>query len=528
MSILELGKKAKIITKSKERGEIIKIEISSDKIFSEAMEDKPISEIGKEIIIGGSVDLSERESTSPLTGGQIERIVGTFPGHFTEIILEDIAEGKFDDIISGEFEIELKKILPLKVQENEPFFKCIKDPEAIAWIKGKLSDKDYCPTIDVYVGVSGGARELGQIWKYYPEFTGDLDIGKSDIAYGEGTHGQDKKFAYYYLYSVEDLEIEKRLKENRETGLWIRNKNFLVKEADYLDKPGSRKDRIVHEPLRNWLFGEIFHQGMTEFLVVTRNEYNWDSSDFLSFVKKMYDILYPLNKELREAWKYGQEVRESIIKPFSDVGKDDNPFSRCDNTLSKMGILDGPEKAGEILQKLGERRRSELEEDEKRIDILIGKKSESITLADNEKLKVIVDPRIGPDKDSLIGREAGSKRIIIRISPSLFSPKQVTFLGKSFSVYYVNGERELPGVSVNTSDNKIFVNPFNQEISTYSVSFVEICIATEMAYVFSRTKDEMKDFLLKLLGAKLTREYNVPEKYLFSLKDELQRRQWSK
>lgn len=527
MSILELGKKAMIITRSKEEGEIIRVEVPSEEIFSEQMEGEPISAIGDLIKFYRNNDLPDRERVSILSGEEITKSFGDFPAHFTEIILEDIEENEFNKIISQEYEIDLRKILPLKVQENEPFFKSIKDPVALQWILDKLSDREYCPTIDVYTGISDAAKELAQIWKYYPDFRSDLEIGKTDIGYEVREQG-DKKFALYYLYSIDDLQVQERAKENRETGLWIRNKNFLVKEADYLDSPSSRKDRILHEPLRNWLFGEIFHQGMTDFLVVTRNEYNWESPDFQKFLKEIREILEWLNKALRDTWKYSGEVRDLIIEPFIEIERGNNPFSRCDKTLSEMGILDSKEKAKEILERFEEKRKPELESEDKRIDILLEKKKEEIILADDEKVKVIIDPKIAPGTKYSRQREAQSNRIIIRISPSIFSPNDVIFLGEPFKVYYVAGEEELPGISVDRGNHKIFVNPFNQEVSKYTVSFVEICIATEIAYIYSRTKDEMRSFILRLLGAKLAKEYETPRKYLISLKDELQRRQWSK
>ena len=121
-----------------------------------------------------------------------------------------------------------------------------------------------------------------------------------------------------------------------------------------------------------------------------------------------------------------------------------------------------------------------------------------------------------------------SNRIVIRVSTDVFYPKEVDFLGDKFKVYYVVGKESLPGISVDSSNHRIFVNPFNQEISKYNVSFVEIYIATEVAYMYSETKEEMRSFLLRLLGTKLTKEYQSPSKYLVSLQDELQRRQWSK
>jgi len=527
MSILELGKKATIITRSKEKGEIIRVEVPSEVIFGEQMESEPISAIGNLIKFYRNMSLPERESYSILSGEEISTLFGDFPAHFTEIILEDIEESEFNKIISQEYEIDLRKILPLKVQENEPFFKSIKDPVALNWILDKLSDRKYCPTIDVYTGISDGAKELAQIWKYYPDFRSDLEIGKTDIACEVRQHG-DKTFALYYLYSIDDLQIQERAKENRETGLWIRNKNFLVKEADYLDSPSSRKDRIIHEPLRNWLFGEIFHQGMTDFLVVTRNEYNWESPDFQEFLKEIHEILGGLNKVLRDTWKYSGEVSELVIKPFIEIEGKNNPFSRCDDTLSEMGILDSKEKAKEILEKLEGKRRTELESEEKRIDLLLEKNKEEIILADDQKVKVIIDPKIVPGMKYLRQREAESNRIIIRISPSIFYPNDVIFLGETFKVHYVAGEEDLPGISVDRENHKIFVNPFNQEVSKYTVSFVEICIAAEIAYLYSETKEEMRGFILKLLGAKLAKEYETPRKYLISLKDELQRRKWSK
>ncbi len=527
MSILELGKKAIIITRSKEEGEIIRVEVPSEEIFSEQMESEPISAIGNLIKFYMDNDLSERESVSILSGEEIGNLFGNFPAHFTEIILGDIEENEFNKIISQEYEIDLRKILPLKVQENEPFFKSIKDPVALKWILDKLSDREYCPTINVYTGISDGAKELAQIWKYYPDFRSDLEIGKTDIGYAVREQG-DKKFALYYLYSIDDLQVQERAKKNRETGLWIRNKNFLVKEADYLDSPSSRKDRIIDLPLRNWLFGEIFHQGMTDFLVVTRNEYNWESPDFQKFLKEIHEILAGLNKVLRNAWKYSLGVTESIIKPFIQIKEDNNPFSRCDSTLSEMGVLDSKEKAKEILKKFEDKRRPELESEDKRIDLLIEKRKEEIILADDQQVKVIIDPKIVPGTKYSRQRELESNRIIIRISPEIFYPNEVIFLGEKFEVYYVAGEEDLPGISVDRGNHKIFVNPFNQEVSKYNVSFVEICIATEVAYIYSKTKEEMKSFLLRLLGVKLTKEYQTPRRYLISLKDELQRRQWSK
>ena len=45
-------------------------------------------------------------------------VINPFPNTFTEIILEDIKQDVFDKIISKDFEIELTKILPLKIRKK--------------------------------------------------------------------------------------------------------------------------------------------------------------------------------------------------------------------------------------------------------------------------------------------------------------------------------------------------------------------------------------------------------------------------
>ena len=260
MSILELGGTAKIVTKSKEGVGVLRVDVDSQEIFSEAMEDKPIQEISS-LIIPRTINQTERASVSKLDGDEIERVVGDFPAHFTEIILEDIDESRFNDLISSEFEFELRKVLPLRTQEKEPFFASIKDPDALKWLMDKLHDSLYCPTVDVYLGISDGVEELSQIWKYYPMFE-TVEAGSADIRYGEEEHGPGKRFAYYYLYAIDDLQAEKKKRAgNRGTDLWTSEQKFpgqggrlpRQKPAAGHPKPNNRS--------KNWLFGEVFQSG---------------------------------------------------------------------------------------------------------------------------------------------------------------------------------------------------------------------------------------------------------------------------
>jgi hypothetical protein len=524
MSILELGDKATIITKSIEEKEIWKLEVNSKEIFSKQAENRPIREIETMLSLKVS-DSEERERLSIIPGSVIEKRIGGFPDSFTEILLNDIKEDTFVTMASGDFENELRKILPLKPRPEEPFFNSIKDSEAVKWIKEVLNNEEFCPSIDVYLGTAEGGKELNQIWKYYPDFRRDLEFGDADIVCKVKSYKDskniDRQFAFYYITAVEDLD--KRSTGNIETGVWIRNKNFLVKEADYLQEPGTRQVTL-HQPLKNWLFGEVFHKGMTDFLVVTRNEYNWKSNDFIIFKNQIMEELKPLNIELRKAWQNNKVVSDLVIQPFLEMTEDENPLKRCYGTLKNIGIIEKPEQVEDILNALDRMRKKELEDEGKSIEKLIKLRKEEIVLADDAQIRVLIDPALSGKQEFLRRREKNTNRIIARLSPELFSSRKVKFLEKGFDVFFVAAVDSAPGFSVDKDTQRIFINPFNQDICKYSLSFIDVYIAVELAYVLSKSKEEMKEIMLALLGTKVWKESESPRKYLRALNDELQRR----
>lgn len=521
MSILEPGKKAIIFSRAKLEEKVLKLEVDSEKIFSPELQDKPLTEINKRLKLASS-DMAERERLSSLSSDEIKEMFGKFPTNFTEIIIENVDKKVFETINSDEFTEDLRKQLPLKPHKNALFLKSIKDPEAEIWLQELFANETFFPTIDVYLGKSGGEKEIVQLWKYFPDFKKDLEFGNVDIEYGEEESG-DKRFAYYYLCSTDDLE--ERSKKNMETGFWVRNRNFLVKEADYFQKPGTRK-KIIHEPLKHWLFGEIFHENMTDFLVVTRDEYVWESEQFRAFYNKINDLLYLLNEKLRNAWKNSNEVMKSVVNPFLEVGGKIDPFKRTFDVLQQMGAIKKEEDAEDILDKLHKKRITDLEMEDKRIDRLIEKDSENVILADDEKVKVVIDQEIESSKDFIKKREKETNRVILKISPKIFEPKKVDFLGRAFKVFYVAGKENQPGISVNKEKSSIFINPFNHDVWKFSISFIDVYIAIEIADILAKTKAEMKQYLVEMMCNSLTKDIIVPKKYLQPLQDDLQRRQW--
>lgn len=511
MSIIRLGKKAKIYTRSIKEKKLLRLSINTEKIFDKSNEKQSLNFI-EQCVSLSETDLVSRHADSPLTNSDVEQLLGVFPESFTEIVIEDVIPQDLEFVRGDAFEGTVRKFLPLKVDEKDPFLQRIKDREAKEWLDQLFVAERFFPTIDFYYGVDG-EKELKQLWKYFPDFKKEWEFGKTSISYGI-----KEDFAYYILYTVGALQ-----EEIADVGFWVRNRNFLVKAADFFQRPGHRK-KILHEPLKNWIYAEIFHENMNDFLMVSRNEYIWDSQKFKDFYSEIDNLVSHLNKELRQAYEYGNRIVEAVITPFKEVEEKSGPFHRASKTISEMGIPCDGEDATGVLEKLKKKRKPELEKEDNRIDRLVRKGYGKVTLADNEQSVVVIDMSVS-DKDVFTKTwDPQTKRIIINISPSLFSPKRVIFLNKTFDVFFVAANQSDPGVSIDVDNGKIFVNPFNHDFLNYTVSFLDIYIAVELADAVTETKEEMKQSLLRLLGMKFS---SVTE-YFSPLADDLQRKKRSR
>lgn len=515
MSIIQLGGKTKIFSRAINREGILMLEVDSEKVFDEKNENQPL-EFLKQCIKLKTSSLSERDANSPFKVEYIKKIMKDYPETFTEIIIENMPLEVFEELTSSTFEFDIRKTLPLKPHEKDPFLLSIKDLKVREWIKQTLNSKEYCPTIDVYFGIEQ-EQEIKELKKYFPDFRQDLTFGSTNILYGTS---KNKDFAYYIIFTTEDLES--RLKQSTETGFWVRSRNFLVKQADFFQEPGSRK-KFIHEPLKNWLFGEIFHININHFLVVTRDDYVWSSPDFISFRQEIIDKTSYLNQQLRKTWEYGGKVVNSIVTPIREIDQESGPFLRAKDTLTKMGIKSDSQEINKIFQKLKDKRKPELEKEGNRIDKLLEESKAKIILTDDENSLVIIDPSIKKEDLFTQSVEPDTNRVIVKISPQLFSPKKVMFLDKTFDLYFMSGRESDLGFSVDTDNNRIFVNVFNHDVMRYTVSFLDIYIAVELADIWSKNKEEMKHYILRLLG----KEFPDSTRYLTSLADDLRRKKRS-
>lgn len=544
MSILELGKSAIILSKATGTDKILKLDIDTEKIYSTDMEDKPIKSINTCFRIS-NISFSDRETYSYIDTDQIQkRFNDTFPQTYTEIILQDIEASIFSTIISDEFKTGLSQILPLQIDPFDPFFNYIKDDGLFKkWITNLFDSerRQYCPTIDFYIGVHD-EKEIIHLKKYFPKFQENLEISKADILFGEKKYNLDSvehSYAYYYICSTEDIENRKtgqgsdendspQNDDSKETGFWVRNRNFLVKRNDYFKRPGSTK-KIIDQPLQKWLFGEIFHTNMTDFLIVTRDEYSWEAKGFTEFYNSLYDLLSDLNNKLRTAWKTSKIVTDNIITPFTNVGSKNDPFQRTQRMLENAGILRPGNMLSEdittVFQKLNSTRNTDIEDESKTINNLLLQSKGEILLLDDKDVKVYIDSTVSRDKQFIKQREESSNTITVRISPEIFCDKEVTFLGKKFTVYFVAGIDNDSGISVNSDEKKIFINPFNHELLKYSITMIDVYIAIEIAYSLSKSLEEMKDIFLSIVGTKLNKFTDGKKDNIFTaLQEELSRR----
>lgn len=532
MSVFQLGKKIKLFTKPKGQDTIQLLEVNTESIFDPANEKVSISTLGNLIDLKKS-DETTRETSSPLPLEDfIKKKLGGKPHSFTEIIIDEVSDEDIDKICKPEFLEELCKILPLRVDKDEPFITRFVGNESDG-IREILKNKKYCPTIDFYFGIQVETKveeevnsdeeeekysEFKQLFKYFPKFRRDLVFPDSNVLYG---YSENKDFAYYVAHTeAVDLyrETEKQ-PEIRENGLWIRNQNFLVKPPDFLEKTGPGRP-IISMPVRGWIFGEIFHKNMNRFLSVSRTEYLFDHKDFLSFRLDVLNIVKPLDKDLRTIWKHQKKITQDVIKPFEEISKPGGTFKRTEDRLLKLKPEDKEYREFKelIFDRFREKRNAELE-GSKTIESVLADVKAPIPLGEKDDLIVQLDPNIKAVAHQ-VSWDKDQEKVTISLSPTIFSDKTLVFLDETFELLYVVNSEENNGISVDVDNKKIYINPFNKDLCRYSVTILDVLVAMEFAYTISNDMDELKKNFLSLMEIEQTDAFG----YIRPLGDDLRRR----
>lgn len=532
MSIFQLGNKVKLITKPRNKQNMYVLEIDTEAIFKPENKDKSISSLKTHFDLKGTNE-KKREAISALPlDNFIKKELGGKPLNFTEIIIEDVKDEDIEAICDPLFEEELSKSLPLKYDPDEPFLKKFHGKKGKN-IKALLENTAFCPTIDVFFGIRDDDSDeslegdenyiisqrkgIRKLWKYFPRFRDDLEFPDSNVLLK--TSNKDN-FAYYIVHSVAKDLYRQKVTE-RENGLWIRNQNFLVKAADFLEKPGRGRP-LISAPLRTWIFGEIFHKDMNHFLTVSRNDFLFDEKSFTDFRSKIYKLVNPLDKTLRTIWEEKNKIIERVINPFTKVGETGGAIENTEKRLHQLVGQDCPEDKfyEQMRDKLRKNQKKEIEDDETRIDLILSQTEDPILIGDDENVLVKIDPNI---KNKVHDFETSwndtTEKVEVSVSIDLFNPQEVIFLGDTYKVVFVAKEEADPGVSVNVDKKKIYINPFNKELSLYSITIIEIIIALEVAHAMSDNKDQLKDNFLSLIGVKPT----GTQQYITPLGDDLRR-----
>jgi histidine kinase/DNA gyrase B/HSP90-like ATPase len=277
MSIFQLGEEIEIFTRPSGQRQMLKLNVNTEAIFSKNNEKNSITSLNEFIAIGNADEHARSTASTSLLNKFISDKLDTdHLESFTEIVIKGIKEEDLNTICEDRFMLELRKLLPLKPEKGEPFLNRFTG-EKSREIRKIMSGREFCETIDVFFGFQGDT-EPEQLWKYFPAFRSDLDFPDDNVLVGRAP---DDSFAYYFLHSVAvDLQRMKGEDVERETGFWVRNQNFLVKGADFLEKSGpGRKKKTIDKPLKPWIFGEIFCRDMNTLLTVSRNEYLFEKTN---------------------------------------------------------------------------------------------------------------------------------------------------------------------------------------------------------------------------------------------------------
>jgi len=534
MSIFQLGNNVKLFTKSTTTKQHLLLQVDTKAIFDPSRKGERISSLKNHILIKDATQDMRSTLSTPQLNDFIEATFGNLPDSYTEIIIQDLNDVDLETICKAEFVDDLRKLLPLRVESNEPFLKRFAGNTARK-IKTLLSDSTFCPTIDVFFGVRGASlgeemkydnngandeKEIRQLWKYFPTFRSDIEFPDSNVIF---RNNAAEDFAYYIVHTVAQ-DLHRRKEDPRENGFWVRNQNYLVKAADFLEKPGPGR-RIISPPLRNWIFGEIFHKNMNNFLQVSRSDFLFTEKAFQTFRDNILEIVNPLDKKMRTIWEERNKIEQNVIQPFSKIGNSGGTLDRVKYRLRQLSGYDKEHRTEqefreEIFAKLAEKRNPDIENDAARVDRILESAKKPILLGEEKNVLVRLDPTLrNISEDYQVSWDSEEKKVMVSISPTLFDPKQVIFLEESFDLLYTAMKETDPGVSFDIEHKKIYINPFNKELVQYSVSVLDIFIALEVADAISNDQRELKHNFMSLLGIR-----NIDAcKYVAPLGDDLRR-----
>lgn len=513
-SVFSLGSMVEIY--SVQQGSSVVCTFNSAEVFSQDNEDKPLSLVANHIKVFNS---DEYLFTSDLQDKSKELITHS-SNSYTEIKIigiNSVSKSYFQNIAL--LKKEMSMVLPVRPMDNEPFFENIIDAdqrEEIKKISGVYGDSPYVSFVDIfYEFVTSNSSvenneldtnysfnsDIFQIYKYYPNFT-DLFFNKGNITIKES---ENDNWAGYIVYIPEDLH-NYISKENKDTihGLWLRNRGTLVEKNTFLE---CEDYKSIDNPVKRWIFGEVFHKQMENFLYVTRDSVIEENASYKKFCASVHSSLFKdINDPLRAIYDTVKAVKTTIIEPLMSINTSRaNILNSIQSKLESINIdindidpiLDDIYNNNQILEKevlnhvdnlldFSEEDMPFLQSKTKQYTVLMSISRNKQIFKHNEHIKTVY--------------EKDSKTINIKIDADVFRKKDnIQFLGNKYSVTFVMGEPN-KSFAINKRDKKIFINILNEFIAEYSLTILDVMIAFEIAYAQCKdSKEDLRRLFYRLL-----------------------------
>jgi len=524
ISILQLATtKAYIYSKMEGKPPIL-LEINTKELFSKENEDKELSKFSEYLHLhteeenGVYGDIVKTKSRiAKVLEKQKELKTDYNFNTFTEIILLNVKDNDLENIDDENFEILLKKTLPLPINESDSFFNKITDKNLKKEMIDFYSSEEFCSQINFYtnneshIGYELDETEpkeeadgyrLGlfkKLYKYFPSFGRLQEITRENLVIEE-----KDDFKFYLLAKVDDLFTQEEGEQGKKiSGFTIRNKNFLVKENDFFE---YKNVRSIHKPLRTWIYGEIFHKDLNDVLQVSRRDVVDSKEKFINFAQSFVSTINNINTNLRNAYKARNEIRKEFLSPLKKITSG-NMFKEIDNKITqpfKQNSVRLKEQQNMIIEKLKNKPKKKWYNNEKYL--LENIISESDIEWQYEKVDIVISNTVNTDSgDDLLTPISGTlEKSKLKISPDFFKTREVKFLGNDFRLKFVylgkdSNKEEAINFSVTETEKDIYINIFNDKIKNFKIDVIEVIILINVAYEQSDNLEDMKEYILDYL-----------------------------
>ncbi len=517
-SVFSLGSIVEIFSIQKDN-ELI-CTFNSAAVFSQDNEDKPLKLVADHIKIFSS---DEYLFTSDLQDNSKSLIINS-SNSYTEIKIMGIsAVNKSYFQNTALLKKEMSMVLPVRPKDNEPFFENIINEEQkkeIKRISGVYGNSPYVSFVDIFYEFIANNSDLEineddvdfssnsniwQIFKYYPNFS-NLFFNEDNITIDEQ---EGNNWAGYVIYIPEDLHnyISKENKDNIH-GLWLRNRGTLVEKNTFLECDIYKS---IDNPVKRWIFGEIFHKQMENFLYVTRDSVIEENESYKKFCASVHGTLFKdINDPLRAIYDTVKSVKTSIIEPLLLINTSkSNILNSIQSKLESINV--DIKNIDPILNEINNNNNKLEKNILNYVDYLLDASDNDTPFleAQNKTRQYKVLMSISKNKHIFHNNEYiktdydRDKQIInIRIDADIFRKKDnIQFLGDKYSVIFVIGEPN-QSFAVNKTKKTIYINILNEFITEYSLTILDVMIAFEIAY--AQCKDSKED--LKYLFYRLLKE----------------------